>query len=42
MADDVLAEVQAANQAPHDDRSREIMFGNLQFQRRREALNGER
>ncbi|MBI2294633.1 MAG: glutathione S-transferase N-terminal domain-containing protein [Betaproteobacteria bacterium] len=30
----VLAEVQAANQAPHDDKSWEIMFGTVQFQRR--------
>lgn len=30
----VLAEVQAANQAPHDDKSWEIMFGKVQFQRR--------
>jgi GST-like protein len=30
----VLAEVQAANQAPHSDKSWEIMFGKVQFQRR--------
>lgn len=30
----VLQEVQAANQAPHDDKSWEIMFGKVQFQRR--------
>ncbi|MBI4195645.1 MAG: glutathione S-transferase N-terminal domain-containing protein [Betaproteobacteria bacterium] len=30
----VLAEVQSANQAPHDDKSWEIMFGKVQFQRR--------
>jgi GST-like protein len=30
----VLAEVQAANQAPHSDKSWEIMFGNVQFQQR--------
>lgn len=30
----VLAEVQAANQAPHSDKSWEIMFGQVQFQKR--------
>jgi GSH-dependent disulfide-bond oxidoreductase len=30
----VLAEVQAANSAPHDDKSWDIMFGKVQFQRR--------
>jgi len=30
----VLKEVQAANQAPHDDKSWDIMFGRTQFQRR--------
>jgi GST-like protein len=30
----VLAEVQAANRAPHDEKSWEIMFGKVQFQRR--------
>ena len=30
----VLAEVQARNTAPHDDKSWEIMFGKVQFQRR--------
>ena len=30
----VLAEVQAANQAPHTDKSWEIMFGTVQFQQR--------
>jgi GST-like protein len=30
----VLAEVQAANLAPHSDKSWEIMFGKVQFQRR--------
>ena len=30
----VLAEVQAINTAPHDDKSWEIMFGKVQFQRR--------
>jgi GST-like protein len=30
----VLAEVQAANQAPHDDKSWEIMFGKVLFQPR--------
>ena len=30
----VLADVQAANQAPHSDKSWEIMFGKVQFQRR--------
>lgn len=30
----VLQEVQAANQAPHDEKSWEIMFGKVQFQRR--------
>jgi len=30
----VLADVQAANQAPHSDKSWEIMFGKLQFQKR--------
>jgi GST-like protein len=30
----VLAEAQAANQAPHSDKSWEIMFGKVQFQRR--------
>jgi GST-like protein len=30
----VLAEVQAANAAPHDDKSWDIMFGKTQFQRR--------
>jgi GST-like protein len=30
----VLQEVQAANQAPHDEKSWEIMFGKIQFQRR--------
>jgi GST-like protein len=31
----VLAEVQAANQAPHSDKSWEIMFGKVQFQKHR-------
>jgi len=30
----VLAEVQAANAAPHSDKSWDIMFGKVQFQRR--------
>jgi GST-like protein len=30
----VLSEVQAANQAPHDAKSWEIMFGKVQFQQR--------
>jgi GST-like protein len=30
----VLAEAQAANQAPHSDKSWEIMFGKVQFQQR--------
>ena len=30
----VLAEVQAANQAPHSEKSWEIMFGKVQFQQR--------
>lgn len=30
----VLAEVQAANQAPHSDKSWDILFGKTQFQRR--------
>jgi GST-like protein len=30
----VLSEAQAANQAPHSDKSWEIMFGKQQFQRR--------
>ena len=30
----VLAEAQAANQAPHNDKSWEIMFGKVQFQQR--------
>jgi GST-like protein len=30
----VLAEAQAANQAPHSDKSWEIMFGQVQFQQR--------
>jgi GST-like protein len=30
----VLAEAQAANQAPHSDKSWEIMFGKVQFQKR--------
>ncbi len=30
----VLKEVQAANRTPHDDMSRDIMFGKTQFQRR--------
>jgi GST-like protein len=30
----VLADVQAANQAPHDDKSWEILFGRKQFERR--------
>jgi GST-like protein len=30
----VLAEAQAANAAPHDDKSWEIMFGKVQFERR--------
>ena len=30
----VLAEVQAANQAPHSDKSWEILFGKVQFQKR--------
>ncbi|MBI2509942.1 MAG: glutathione S-transferase N-terminal domain-containing protein [Betaproteobacteria bacterium] len=30
----VLAEVQAANQAPHSDKSWEIMFGSVQFEKR--------
>ena len=30
----VLAEVQAANQAPHSEKSWEIMFGKVQFQKR--------
>jgi GST-like protein len=30
----VLEEVQAANQAPHDDKSWEILFGKAQFERR--------
>ena len=30
----VLAEVQAANQAPHNDKSWEILFGKKQFERR--------
>jgi GST-like protein len=30
----VLAEAQAAAQAPHDDKSWEIMFGKIQFQKR--------
>jgi len=30
----VLAEVQAANAAPHSDKSWDIMFGKVQFQKR--------
>jgi len=30
----VLADVQSANAAPHNDKSWEIMFGNVQFQKR--------
>ena len=30
----VLAEVQAANQAPHNDKSWETLFGKVQFQQR--------
>jgi GST-like protein len=30
----VLAEAQAANAAPHNDKSWDIMFGKMQFQRR--------
>lgn len=30
----VLAEVQAASQAPHDEKSWEVLFGKVQFQRR--------
>jgi hypothetical protein len=30
----VLKEVQQANQAPHDDKSWDILFGRTQFQRR--------
>jgi len=30
----VLADVQAANTAPHNDKSWEIMFGSVQFQKR--------